>query len=64
MTKEQLDKYLGKDVIVEFDDNDKICGILRYITVKLGRYTGITEGRYTVDIYAFKASHVKRITER
>lgn len=56
MTKAQLDKYIGRNVTVEFTDGDIVSGVLGYIEVK--------SGRYTVDIWAFVASQVKKITER
>ena len=54
MTKEQLDKYIGRNVTVEFTDGNIVSGVLGYIKVK--------SGRYTVGIWAFVASQVKKIT--
>lgn len=56
MTKAQLDQYIGRNVTVEFVDGDIVSGVLGYIEVK--------SGRYTVDMWAFVASQVKKITER
>lgn len=54
MTKAQLDKYIGQNVTVEFTDGDIVSGVLGYIKVK--------SGRYTVGIWSFVASQVKKIT--
>lgn len=56
MTKAQLNQYIGRDITVEFTDGDIVSGVLGYIKVK--------SGRYTVGIWAFVASQVKKITER
>lgn len=58
MTKEQLDKYIGQNVTVEFVDGCICSGVLGNIEVRPGSY------RYTIDIWAFVASQVKKITER
>lgn len=58
MTKEQLDQYIGRDVTVEFDDGCICSGVFGNIEVRPGSY------RYTIGIWAFMASKVKKITER
>ena len=64
MTKAQLDKYIGRNVTVEFVDGDTASGVLGFIPEFLDQYGLQKPGRYTIDIYCFSPSYVKKITER
>ena len=54
----RLDKFIGKEVIVEFKDGRQKEGILGF---NGHGYIGYYPGHYTVGSMAFRKSHVSRI---
>lgn len=64
MTKAQLDQYIGRNVIVEFVDGDIVNGVLEYIPELSAKYGMKKPKEYAIDIYSFRPSYVKKITER
>ena len=61
MTKKELDEYLGRKVEVIFKDNTVAKGVLGFTPEFSAKYGYRRPNYYTVDIYDFKVSHIKKI---
>ena len=64
MTKAQLDEYIGQNITIEFVDGDTASGVLGFIPEFFDQYGLYRPGGYTIDIFYFNPSYVKKITER
>lgn len=64
MKREELDKLIGKEVMILFKDTTVAVGPLGYTPEFSAKYHYRKTGYYTCGDYDFKASHVARIYVR
>lgn len=64
MKREELDKLIGKEVIITFVDGTMARGIVEYVPEFSAKYQWRKPGYYYAENTAFKASHVRKVVKQ
>jgi hypothetical protein len=61
VTREKLDKYLGKEVRIHFKDGQVVYGVLGFTPEFSSKYGYRKPNYYTIGDLSFKASHIRSV---